>query len=443
MTVKTIRRRALAAALLAAAALTAVPAQAQLALGTVVDLARRNSAAVRAGQADVARATASLSETRDVYVPSLSAGSAAGYSYGFLGGVPSVFDAQIQSLLISFSQPDYIRAARAGLRTATLNLRDAVEQVELDSALDYLQLSTLTEQLAVLAEEKQYAEKLQSIEQNRLSAGVETEIAATRAELTAEQVGLKRLDLQAQAAVLRKRLSDLTGLPEEDIRTEAESIPKAAPEQTGLMSSFTAGVDAGYSNALGKHYVARGDSRVNYHPQVGFNFIYEYLEDNLNNYKAYYPTGTLRPNNFGIAAQITFPLYNATQAAHARGSAADAVRADVQAEQGRQAAEEQTVQLQTSLAELRAQSRIADLQAQLAGQQLQAVLLQLGKPPVTPGAAPLTPSDEMQARINERARASDALDARFTLLKAQLSLLRATGTGLSRWLNSGTNLGVR
>ena len=101
------------------------------------------------------------------------------------------------------------------------------------------------------------------------------------------------------------------------------------------------------------------------------------------------------------------------------------------------------MQLQTSLAELRAQSHIADLQAQLAGQQLQAVLLQLGKPPVTPGTAPLTPSDEMQARINERARASDALDARFTLLKAQLSLLRVTGTGLSRWLNSSTGLGVR
>ncbi len=424
------------AALLLLLALTAAPAKAQLSLYATVDLARRNSPAVRIAQADVAKASAALSETRDAYVPSLTAGSAAGYSYGFLGGVPSVFNAQIQSLLISFSQPDYIRAAKAGLHTATLNLRDALDQVELDTSLDYLQLNTVTQQLTALDQEATYAERLNTIEQDRLNAGVESRMATTRAEILAAQADLRRLDLRAQAALLRKRLSDLTGLPENLLKTESQSVPPAPQDEDRRLAQRTAGVDAGFSNAVSRHYTAHGDARVNYRPQIGFGFTYEYVEANLNNYNKYYPMGTLRPNNFAIAAQINLPLFNAATNAHARGTAADAVHADEQAVQGRDLNEEQAVQLRQSFPELRAQLRIADLQEQLASQQLEAVLLQITQPPANPAAAPLTPVDEMQARINERLRYSDALDARFTLLKAQLSLLRVTG-GLAAWINTG------
>ena len=429
-----MRRAARACAVLAIAALSASAAHAQISLYTVVDLARRNSSAVQVAQADVAKANAALAQTRDVYIPSLTAGSAAGYSYGFLGGVPSVFNAQIQSLLISFSQPDYIRAARAGLRAAMLSLQDALDQVELDSALDYLQLNSITEQLAALDEQKQYGERLQAIEQDRLSAGVESQIAATRAELTVAQADLKRLDLEAQATVLRRRLSDLTGLPAGDIKPAADTIPGAPVVDTELVLRLTAGVDAGYSSAVAKHYVAHGDARQNYRPQIGFAFTYDYLDTTLNNYNNYY-NNLLRPNNFGIAAQISFPLFNATQAAHARETAAEAVRADALATQGRQLADENRVQLQASLAELRAQARVADLQAKLAEQNVEIMRLQLTQAPSAGSAAPLTPADEMQARINERARYTEALDAHFELLKAQLSLLRVTG-GIHAWVNT-------
>ena len=136
---------------------------------------------MRIARSDVAKAQASLEETRDVYIPSLTAGSGAGYSYGFLGGVPSVFNANITSTVLSFSQPDYIRAAKAGLNTAVLNLRDAEDQVELDCSLDYLQLNTTVQQLQALEEEKKFADRLTAIAEDRLTAGVESRIAATRA----------------------------------------------------------------------------------------------------------------------------------------------------------------------------------------------------------------------------------------------------------------------
>ncbi len=378
-----------------------------------------------------------MSEAEDAYVPSLTAGSSAGYSYGFLGGVPSVFDAQIQSLVFSFSQPDYIRAAKAGMHAATLNLENALNQVEMDSTLDYLQLNTITQQLAALDEEKAYAARLDVIEQDRVSAGVESEIAATRAQLTAAQSDLQRVHLVAQAAILRKQLSDLSGLPVEDLQPEPQTIPGAPVGQPVRPDGFTAGVQAGYSNALSKHYMAHGDARRNFRPQIGFGFSYQYLDTTLNNYNSFY-SHPLQPNNFGIAAQITIPLFDMSLMAQSRESAASAVQADAQAEQGRQQSEEATSQLRQSFPELRAQAHIADLQAKLAAEQLQAVLLQMKSPPTAPGAAAVTPADEMQARIEERARYSDALDARFALLKAQVSLLRVTG-GLTAWIHQGAH----
>ena len=410
---------------------------AQLSLYSAVDLAKRNSSAVRQAQSDVMRAEAGVSETRDVYVPSLVVGSSAGYSYGFPVGQPTILNAQVQSLVVSFSQPDYIRSARAALHTATLRLQDALDQVELDTALDYAQLSCITQQLGALTEQKSYAEKLEAIEQDRVGAGVESQLTATRAELTAAQADLKRLDLTAQAGLLRERLANLTGLYADSIQPDPGSIPTRSPEGPSAGRRSLASVEASYSNAVSKNYVAHGDQRQNYRPQIGFGFNYQLFDTNVNNYNAYYKQ-PLQANNFSVGVQITLPLYDAVHSARARESAADAVHASLEAEQAREQSDEQTVQLERSLAILRAQARVADLQEQLAGQQLQAILLESANPPATPGGAPLTPVDEMEARIAERTRFSDALDARFSLLKAQLSLLR-----VRRQLTAWVNLGAR
>src|SRR5580698_2504733 len=139
-------------------------ANAQVSLPSVVDLAVRNSPQVHVALANVQRAVAGLAEARDVYLPSFVLGSSLGYSYGFPVGQPSVYNIGSQSLIYSFSQPDYIRAARAGLQSAQLNLKDDEEQVALDTALAYVQLDTDLRLLAALEEEKSYSERLVGIE---------------------------------------------------------------------------------------------------------------------------------------------------------------------------------------------------------------------------------------------------------------------------------------
>jgi outer membrane protein TolC len=448
MGLNSVTRWALAGSLcLATGTLPSCSAHAQLSLYTAVDLARRNSPSVHLAQADVARATAALAESRDVYLPSASIGSSIGYSYGFPVGQPSIYNLQAQSLVLSFSQRDYIRGARAALRTAQLSLEDSLDQVALDTALDYIELATIERQLKALEEQKSYAERLGSIEQQRVAAGVESRMNATRAELNAAQADLRRLDLEAQAALLRQRLAHLTGLAAKDMAPQPESIPgeplAAAADGTGneagrgpaneaVNGPGNAGVEAGFSNALARHSIALGDHHQSYRPQVSLGVNYSRYAA-FNNYQEYYLR--FQHNNFDAGLELQLPLFDAGKQAKARESAADAVRADVQALQGRQNSVEQVVQLSGSLAELRAQQRVARLQDDLAGEQLESVLTQLRDGPAAPGAAALSPTDEMLARIAERQRYVDLLASDLQLTRAELNLLRATG-GLGEWLHT-------
>ncbi len=113
-----------------------VAASAQISLGTAVFLAQQHSTAVRIAEADVVKAQAALSETRDVYVPSVTFSSGLPFvpTVGFLGGLPSIFSASMLSLVFSPSQRQYIKAARAGLTSASFSLKDAREQAALDAS---------------------------------------------------------------------------------------------------------------------------------------------------------------------------------------------------------------------------------------------------------------------------------------------------------------------
>ena len=418
--------------------LSALSVSAQVSLASAVDLALRNSNAVKMAASDVQRATSVLSETKDVFIPSFLLGSSVGYSYGFPVGQPSIYNVSSQSLLYTFSQPDYIRAARAGLHSAELALEDSRQQVVLDASLDYIQLDSDRREIDVLDQENAAASRLSLIQQQRVDAGLESRTDLLRTRLVAAQVRLKLLHLQDDAEVLRQRLAHLTGLPPDSLATESKTIPPApdfgADGSPLIHATLTAlngnqGVQAAYATAKSRMYQAFGDARQNYRPQFGFGAQYSRFAE-FNNYQDYY--NHFQHNNFEVGLQITLPLYDASRKAKERESRAEAAHAAAQADQVRDQTSESIVQLRKSLTELSAQKDVVEIQGELAQAQLDAVLTQLQSAAATPGAAPLTPKDEQQARIEERRRAADVLEANFELTKAQLALLRATGA-IENW----------
>ncbi len=132
------------------------------------------------------------------------------------------------------------------------------------------------------------------------------------------------------------------------------------------------------------------------------------------------------------------PIFDVGHRAKARESAADALRATVEAEQAQRQSEIQIAELTGSLRELDALAEIASLKQQIANAQLKTVAaqLELGNGSGSgPGAQPqMTPKADQLARIDERQKFTDALDAGFDLSKARLNLLRALGH-MEDWLH--------
>jgi outer membrane protein TolC len=264
-------------------------ASAQVSLTTVVDLAQRNSSAVKLADADVRKAQAALAEARDVYLPNFNFGSGlpAFPSVGFTGGVPSILSGTVQSLVFSVPQKFYVDAARSGLKTASLNLKNAREQVALEASTTYIELDTIEHELDAAHQQDVFAERLVSIEQERSEAGVDPLSDLLQAQLTAAQLKLKRMHLETRAATLSSQLAALTGLPVGSITPDHASIPEIPAVKAGEAPRTILGIEAAQMLAHSKQQQARGDSQHMWLPQISFEA--EYLRgttifNDVNNY---------------------------------------------------------------------------------------------------------------------------------------------------------------
>jgi outer membrane protein TolC len=421
---------------LLACALAPAALQAQVSLATVVDLAQRNSSAVKLAQADLDKARAALAQTEDAYIPNFQIGSTVGYSHGFPTGQPSVGSASMQSLVFSYSQRQYVKSARAGIDAANLSLKDAREQVALDASTTYIELDTVHRELVAAQQQGTFTADLVRIEEQRNEAGVDSDLDLLQARLTAANLKLQRLHLETRAATLAKQIAILTGLPVGSILPDHASIPEIPAITAGDGVHSLPGIDSATALARSKQFQAKGDDLLWKRPQIGFGAVYNYDSNELNNYRAYYLQTT--PNNISFGLQITVPFFDFSLRAKAKATAAEALRATVEAEQAQRQNDVQIATLTSSLRELDAQAEVASLKQQIANAQLKTVLTQLESgngASAGPNAQPqTTPKSEQLARIDERQKYQQALDASLDLAKARLSLLRALGH-IDDWLH--------
>ncbi len=308
--------------MLAVAALSALlsPAllPAQISLGTAVNLAQRNSSAVKLAQADLNKTYAVLAQSKDVFIPNLVIGSDIGPpTIGFPTGQPSIANASMQSLAFSFSQGQYIKAARAGVDAATLTLKDAKEQVALDASTAYIELDTVNRELAAARDQSGFSDRLVAIEQQRSDAGVDSVSELLQARLTAAELRLKMIHLESRARTLASQIATLAGLPVASISADHASIPEIPAVKADEPGTLTAGIEAARAQARSKQLQAHGDwiaTRIR--PVIDFGAQYNLDSDALNHYSQYFNHFT--PNNFSAGFLITIPLFDKSRQARAR-----------------------------------------------------------------------------------------------------------------------------
>lgn len=431
-------------------------AHGQISLTSAVDLALRNSERIKLAESDVDRARAAFAQTKDVYIPNLiGSSSGLGYGYGFPLGPPTLFSVSSGSLVFSYSQKDYIRAAAAGLEAANLALRDVRQSVAEDTVNTYLDLARTEQQRGAVVEERGYAERLQQIVKERLDAGQDTAMEYTKARRTGVQLRLQTLQLDDDIASFRDHLSRLLGLSGTEVHTVPDSIPPlvldSGSQSTPSSAADTPGVRAAFVSAHQRYEQAFGDARYLWRPQVTFGAQYSKESFYNNGYLAYYPyvtgenpltglgAGSLPAQSVAFAVNVTVPLFDQSRRDRARESMAEAVHSFHDARNIRDQELEGRLRLQHSTAELAARAELASLDRDMAQEQLEAVLVQTQSPS---GPGPLlTPKDEQNARIGERQRFVELLDAQYRLRQAEVNLLRQTNR-LEDWLRGSLSTTV-
>jgi outer membrane protein TolC len=297
-------------------------------------------------------------------------------------------------------------------------------------------MDTVSSELEAVSEQEQNAARLVAIEEQRAEAGIDPLSSLLQAKLTAAQLKLDRLHLETRSATLATQLAVLTGLPVGSITPDHASIPDIPAISADEAPRPVLSIESANALARSKLLEAKGADLAWRRPSIGFGAVYNYDSNELNSYSTYYKNFT--PNNVSFGLQISVPFFDFAIRAKAKVSAAEALRAKVEAEQAEQQNDIQISELTASLRELDAQAEVASLKQQIAEEQLKSVAAQLevgNGATGTPGAPPqLSPTAEQQARIDERQKYLDALDAGFDLSKARLDLLRALGH-MQDWLN--------
>ena len=438
----------------ATALLGAIPtAHAQISLSTAVDLALQNNPRVRIADADLQRAKAVLSETRDVFIPAVSANGGVGRATGAPLSPPVVFSIAAQSLVYNFAQPDYIRAAHSGVNSAQLALQVTRTDVAEDATSSYVSLDNALKRRRVITDALTVANRLVAIVDDRYTAGVDPHIEVTRAHRTAAQLRLQDMTTGDEAAGYAEHLATLTGLPAIGWITVPSSIPKLeTPSQVNAAAQADParfeGVSAAFETARARQFTAAGEAKYLFRPQLSFSVQYSKLSDAFTTYDFYYPgfrtritcnpicstNGTLNSfNSLSVAVQLTLPLLDMVHRARAREAAIDAQRSFLDAQVQQNVFLENRHRLQHNAEELAARSELAVLDHDLAQDQLDAIAVRLRAASGAAGGEQMTPKDQENARLAERQRTVEVLEAELQLRRAEITLLRQGGS-LANWL---------
>lgn len=427
--------------LLAAVSLVCPCIFAQVSLSTAVDLALRTDPKVKMAQADRDKAVAALAEAHDAFVPSIVTSGGVGKSAGVPLSLPVVFSIAAQSLAFNFSQEDYVRAAHAGVTAADFALREARDNTAEDVVSTYISLDGALQRKAALEQASGFATRVSQIVQDRLNAGMDTRIELTRSKLTAARLHLQELQNEDQIAALAAHLARLTGMGGKNFETVHDSLPVFSSSIiSDNVTSDSYGIQAAFANAHAKQEMARGDARYRWRPQLAFSAGYSRISTVGTNYILYYPGfdperhPDISYNSLDIGIQISVPLLDLIHQAKARGSAAEAARARFQAEDERNQLFEGRIKLQHAAAELSARADVASLDRELAQDQLDAIEVQLQSSTAAASGQELNPKDEQNARLEERQKYLDFLDADLELRKTEVNLLKQNGQ-LGDWLH--------
>lgn len=409
-------------------ATTAQPAgPVSLTLKGAIEMALRNSKDIQVAklQASVAEHASQLNKSQ--FLPNLYVGSGAGYTYGIPetpgGTAPSVFDVTYTEQVFNEPLRGQGKELAEQAKSQKIVLEDVKDGVIQRTAMAYLELGKVRHSLELLRAERDSADKIVQITQERQGEGYELPMEVTKAELTKAQVAQRILQLEGREDELEVFLRGQLGLGEDQgIEVTPEELPGEA-EQAGATLVATALTNntsllLAESDVRGKEFRLKGEKRGNL-PTLQFVGIYSVLAS-FNNYKKYFNPNSFQTNNLNVGVQVQMPLFSA-KTKESIGLAQvnlDVAKATLASKKSQVTAEVR--QKTRRLQERDAAKEVARLELQLAQQNIGVLQQQYAE-----GKVNLR--DLERARLEENDKWMAYLDANFGRQQAQLELLKTAG----------------
>jgi outer membrane protein TolC len=405
-------------------------------LKRAVQLALAHSPSSAQAGADEQRAFASYREARNEYLPQMIIGSGLGDTWGYPlsleGSAPSLFNVTAQSSLINPALRDFVRAARIEYGAIEEETKDRRNQVTQDTVLTYLELAKWEKEIAALRQHYEDALKMQEVVDQRVKAGVDSQQADKQSQLVAARAYLRITQAQGAVDVLRANLSQLTGVPENSLQTDPDSVPllpeiEPKSEDIAKAEESNPAVMFAQQHAIAETFRARAEHRSLW-PTADFAAQYAVLAK-FNNWTQFFRQGAFQENNASVGVVLRFPFFNFAQHAHAQAADAEAIHAKKEVESTKNQVSQQTIKLQRSVEQLQAGQKVSELEYEISQSNVDAVQIRMNS-----GTATIDEGALARADMSEK---YDALqDVNFELLRARISLLRATGE-LQSWVDQG------
>jgi len=396
-----------------------------LTLRRAVELALQNSKDIQLAkiQARVADQAAGL--TKAEFLPNLYAGSGAGYTYGIPetpgGRAPSVFDLTYTEQVFNEPLRGRAKEQQEQAKAQRLALEDTRNTVILRVATAYLELVKVHHALDLLRKEKESAEKIVGITQERQGEGFELPVEVTKAQLTRAQVVQRILQLEGRQDELEVYLRNQLGLaPEQSIEVTPEELPGAAEQQGASLIAMATennpSLAFAQSDVRAKEFRLVGEKRGRL-PTLELVSIYSVLAK-FNNYTDYFTR--FQYNNFNAGVNVQVPIFSSKTRASIALAQADLDAAKVNLSSTKNQVSSEVRQKSRKVQEADAAKEVARLELQLAQQNVSVLQAQFGE-----GKANLR--DVERARLDENEKWMAYLDASFHRQQAQLELLRTAG----------------
>ena len=398
-----------------------------LTLKRAVELALQNSKDIQLARLHVQIVEQGANLTRSEFLPNLYAGSGAGYTYGLPetpgGRPPSLFSVTYTQQILNGPLKGLAKEQQEEGRAQRATQEETRNAVVTQVATSYLELVKVRHSLEVLRKERDSADKIVQVTQERQGEGYELPVEVTKAQLTRAQVVERILQLEGRQDELEVYLRNQMGMvADQKIDLAAEDLPGAAEQEganlVAMASESSPSIAFAVSDVKAKEFRLQGEKR-GYWPTLELVSIYSVLAKyNFKNYTNFIQN--FRYNNLNAGVNVNMPIFSSKTRASIALAQANLDASKINLSNTRTQVSAEVRQRSRKVQQTEAAKEVARLELQLAQQNVAVLQSQFGE-----GKANLR--DMERARLDENEKWMAYLDANFRRQQAQLELLKTAG----------------